>query len=57
MNITPLLIEALVVGVVMMLLQRATKLPIFWVGVVGHLLFEVAGANKWYCRKGFACGR
>ena len=57
MKITPLLIEALVVGVVMMLLQRATKLPIFWVGVVGHLLFEVVGANKWYCRKGFACGR
>jgi hypothetical protein len=55
MKITPLLIEAIVVGVVMMLLQRLTKLPIFWVGVVGHLIFEVVGANKWYCRKGFAC--
>lgn len=57
MKITPLLIEALVVGVVMMLLQRFTGLKIFWVGVVGHLLFEVAGANKWYCQKGFACRR
>ena len=57
MKITPLLIEALVVGVVMMLLQRLTKLPIFWVGVVGHLLFEAVGANKWYCTKGVACSR
>ena len=55
MKITPLLFEALVVGLVMMLLQRFTGLKIFWVGVVGHLLFEVMGANKWYCQKGFAC--
>jgi hypothetical protein len=55
MNIKGLAIEALVVGLVMMLLQRFTGLKIFWVGVVGHLLFELAGANKWYCKKGVAC--
>lgn len=27
----------------------------FIVGFAGHLLFEVSGANKWYCEHGIAC--
>jgi len=57
MNFTGLAVEALVVGLVMMALQRITGLKIFWVGVVGHLIFEVVGANRWYCTKGVACSR
>jgi len=30
-------------------------LSYFITGVVLHLGFEVAGANKWYCRHGNAC--
>lgn len=55
MSFTGLAVEALAVGLFMMLLQRLTGLKIFWVGVVGHLLFEAMGANRWYCTKGVAC--
>jgi multisubunit Na+/H+ antiporter MnhB subunit len=57
MKFTGLAVEALVVGLVMMALQRITGLKIFWVGVVGHLIFEVVGANRWYCTNGVACSR
>lgn len=27
----------------------------FITGVIAHLLFEFSGANKWYCKNGYAC--
>lgn len=28
----------------------------FMTGAIGHILFEILGANKWYCENGYACG-
>lgn len=28
---------------------------LFLTGFLGHLFFEVIGANKWYCTNGVAC--
>jgi len=30
-------------------------ITLFMVGMIVHLLFEFAGANKWYCKHGHAC--
>ena len=30
---------------------------LFLTGVFSHLLYELLGVNKWYCREGFACKR
>lgn len=27
----------------------------FLIGVITHLIFEYMGANKWYCKNGYAC--
>ena len=57
-----LLIEALVVGIVMVTLDQGISmilknrlLVVFLTGFIGHLLFELSGANKWYCTHGKAC--
>lgn len=31
------------------------EISLFMTGVVAHLLFEVTGVNKWYCKNGYAC--
>ena len=31
------------------------ELCLFLTGLLGHLLFEFIGANKWYCKNGVAC--
>ena len=57
-----LLVEALVVGIVMVTLDQGISmilknrlLVVFLTGFIGHLLFELSGANKWYCTHGKAC--
>ena len=54
--------EAFVVGLVMMIIfmiihkyDKNTTRSAFLTGVLGHLMFEYAGANKWYCKHGAAC--
>ena len=31
------------------------KINLFLIGFVTHMLFEIIGANKWYCGNGYAC--
>lgn len=61
-----LIIEAIVVGVVMVIIGVGVSMittylnipgqfNIFLTGFIGHLLFEMMGANKWYCTNGYAC--
>lgn len=33
----------------------AYAVNLFLVGFIGHIGFELAGFNKWYCRHGHAC--
>ena len=32
-------------------------LALFVTGLLVHLLAEVSGVNKWYCKNGYACSR
>ena len=57
-----LAVEATVVGLVMLaihyglsMLMNNQLLVVFLTGFIGHLLFEIAGANRWYCKHGKAC--
>ena len=57
-----LLVEALVVGIVMLAIHYVLSMfitnpliVVFLTGFIGHLLFELSGANKWYCVHGKAC--
>lgn len=71
MNIVNFSIEAIVVGVVFAIigivlihlssyeyhknhLQEVGTL-LFTSGAIGHILFELVGANAWYCKNGHAC--
>ena len=31
------------------------EICLFLSGFLGHLLFEITGINKWYCKNGYAC--
>tara|TARA_B100001094_G_scaffold311528_1_gene347284 strand:+ start:1888 stop:2085 length:198 start_codon:yes stop_codon:yes gene_type:complete len=62
MNKFNLLVEAIVVGLIFLILGIFAKklklnepMTLFVAGAAGHLLFEVSGANKWYCANGNAC--
>ena len=33
------------------------EICLFLTGVIAHFLFEAVGANRWYCKNGFACRR
>ena len=35
--------------------HHVMELTLFATGVIGHFLFEMIGANKWYCSHGAAC--
>jgi hypothetical protein len=54
--------EAIIVGVIMQILYNILTrmgickgMSVFMTGVIGHIIFEVTGANKWYCKNGSAC--
>lgn len=71
MYLRTLLIEAIVVAVVLLLIgtvikmildkmnmfksQYNNQLTLLISGVLTHLLFELVGANKYYCKHGGAC--
>lgn len=60
-------IEAFVVGLAMAaifyilqmvdFIKEKTNIfmQVFLAGIIGHIIFEVIGANKWYCDNGMAC--
>ena len=65
---TSVIIEGFVVGLVVLatsivfrwFLKMTTVkvheyIIVILIGAVTHLLFEVAGFNKWYCKNGTAC--
>ena len=35
----------------------AMEASLFLAGVLTHLVFELIGANKWYCKHGNACSK
>tara|TARA_B100001094_G_C18184044_1_gene802633 strand:- start:142 stop:501 length:360 start_codon:yes stop_codon:yes gene_type:complete len=49
-----LLIEAFVVGVLSSALSRYVP-GAFLLGFILHIICELTGVNKWYCRNGNAC--
>ena len=59
MKLKQLTIEALVVGLITLLASHffnmKSKLQIFIMGVVIHIVFELSGANAYYCKHGAAC--
>lgn len=57
-----LVLEAIVVGFVMLVIHYGLSMllnkqlfVVFLTGFIGHLLFEIFGANEWYCKHGKAC--
>lgn len=66
-----LIIEGCVVGIVLVIIGIIIRnLPdvcknwnknyimennLFLIGFIAHMLFEMIGANKWYCSNGYAC--
>ena len=58
---TKLLSEAIFVGIVLVIVGKFTlgknidMKKLFFTGVLVHLICEVVGLNKWYCRNGVAC--
>lgn len=31
------------------------QISLFMTGTIAHLLLELLGVNKWYCKNGYAC--
>tara|TARA_B110000858_G_C17798317_1_gene473745 strand:+ start:215 stop:415 length:201 start_codon:yes stop_codon:yes gene_type:complete len=63
-----LLIEAFFVGLSLAVFTHMIKIAdivktdnhfvfMFIVGFLIHLMFEILGLNKWYCKNGAACSR
>ena len=59
MKLKQLTIEALVVGLITLIASNffnmKSKAQIFLMGVVIHIVFELSGANAYYCKHGAAC--
>lgn len=58
---TKLLIEAFFVGILLVIIGKFILgkdidiKKLFFTGVIVHLICEVVGLNKWYCKNGVAC--
>ena len=55
-----LMVEAIVVGLMVAILgtqflKKIEFTQLFILGLAIHLLCEVSGINKWYCKNGNAC--
>lgn len=55
-----LIVEALCVGIFMYIVGKILEKmkiekDLFVCGFLGHILFEIIGVNKWYCKNGIAC--
>jgi len=37
--------------------KHAMEISLFLTGSTLHLLFELVGGNKWYCKNGVACSK
>jgi|TARA_B110000259_G_scaffold104745_1_gene120360 hypothetical protein len=35
--------------------NRVMEICLFLTGFITHLIFEACGANRWYCKNGYAC--
>ena len=59
MKCKQLIIEAIVVGLVTLassyVFDLTKKKQVFIMGIIIHLCFEFAGANRYYCKHGAAC--
>lgn len=53
--ITKILTEAVVVGIILMVVGKFTGPNFFFAGFLVHLLCEITGLNRWYCKNGAAC--
>ena len=34
---------------------HAMEISLFFTGFLSHVLFDITGFNKWYCKTGYAC--
>ena len=62
-----LIIEAIIVGLIVIVIgciishflgrscDQKQIITLFLTGVITHVLCEITGANKWYCKNGHAC--
>ncbi len=59
--LTKVLIEALFVGILLVVVGKFTLgnntdvKKLFITGVIVHIICEIVGLNKWYCKNGAAC--
>lgn len=53
------IVEAVVVGISLLVFAEGLKMlnvtNLFVVGFLIHLVFEILGLNRWYCKHGAAC--
>jgi hypothetical protein len=57
---TKVLIEAIFVGILLVVVGMFTLktkkiVPLFLTGALVHIICEIVGLNKWYCKNGSAC--
>lgn len=70
-QLTNLLLEALIIGIVTIILGLVVRyfiellfkphylttfiLILFLTGFLIHIICQITGINKWYCKNGYAC--
>lgn len=59
--LTKVFIEALFVGILLVIVGKFTLRnnidikKLFITGIIVHILCEIVGLNRWYCKNGAAC--